>query len=142
VTVEWGKPLADLLGRSDATVSPSPQVAPSRADTQQGYGVFLWRQSQKDGDLHGKRGFLYRLLRYSEMCRRYDEAKQKNPRDLLYSSHLVYDIARNVKKMDGDRIINEEVVNKLAHLAHPDGKAMMKNLRLPLTWALLKLRGE
>jgi len=142
VTVEWGKPLADLLGRSDATVSPSPQVAPSRADAQQGYGVFLWRQSQKEGDLHGKRGFLYRLLRYSEMCRRYDEAKQKNPRDLLYSSHLVYDLARNVKKMDGDRIINEEVVNKLAHLAHPDGKAMMKNLRLPLTWALLKLRGE
>jgi hypothetical protein len=76
------------------------------------------------------------------MCRRYDDAKQKNPRDLLYSSHLVYDIARNVKKMDGDRIINEEVVNKLANLAHLDRKAVMKNLRLPLTWALLKLRGE
>lgn len=144
VTVEWGDPLKELLGEAADTVSPSPKVAPSPSDAKAGFGVFLHRQSQEGGDLHGKRGFLYRLLHYSTMCARYldPRPRQKNPRDLLYSSHLVYDLARNVKKMDGDKITNEEVVNKLAYLAHPDGKAMMKNLRLPLTWALLKLRGE
>ncbi len=144
VTVEWGNALNELLGKSEATVSPSPEIDPSPADAKAGYGVFLYRQSQQGGDLHGKRGFLHRLVRYSTMCARYFDphAKQSNPRDLLYSSHLVYDLARNVKRMDGNKITNEEVVNKLAHLAHPDGKATMQNLRLPLTWALLKLRGK
>lgn len=145
VTAKWDSEMTRLLGAFAETVSPSPSIIkPSPADAQSGYGVFLHRQSQKDGDLHGKRGFLYRLLRYSTMCARYFDphAKRKHPRDLLYSSHLVYDIARNVRRMEGDRITNKEVVEKLEHLAYDTGRPMMQKLRLPLTWALLKLRGE
>ena len=75
---------------------------------------------------------VYRLLRYSQQCRRWSETKET--KNLLYLSHLAYDIARNIKEKE------KEVKEKLESLTDLDNSQTMSQLPLPITWALLKCR--
>lgn len=60
-------------------------------------GLFLDRIMQEDGaeGIKAAKGFVYRLIRYCQMAN--ESRKLKN---LLWRSHLKYDIARNVRPLD------------------------------------------
>lgn len=60
----------------------------------------LITEQGKDG-IKAAKGFIYRLLRYARMAEECATAKKKiNIRNLLWRSHLRYDIARNIKTLD------------------------------------------
>lgn len=83
--------------------------------------------------------FVHRLLGYSEQCREWLQSLQggkPKTQNLLYMSHLAYDIARNIKDEEG----KSEVKEKLVALTDLNNNPLMSKLRLPITWALLKLR--
>lgn len=76
--------------------------------------------------------FAYRLLSYTRKCQKYLSGKESQ--NLLYLSHLAYDIARNIKEEEN------EVMQKLTILTDFNERELMARLVLPLTWALLKHR--
>jgi len=105
------------------------------------YAHFLWdRVKTREDDLGKKRGFLHRLLIYSNACIKWNEAKRS--RDLLYRAHLVYDIARNVVRVEQGKIVNGDVVEKLRRLSEPGQAKLMARMRLPVTWAIFKSRRQ
>lgn len=83
--------------------------------------------------------FVHRLLHYAEQCREWLESKrQGKPKveNLVYLSHLAYDIARNVNH--GGTPSN--VRDRLISLTDLNNSPVMSQLRLPITWALLRWR--
>ena len=76
--------------------------------------------------------FVYRLLSYVKQCR--DWHSGKGTHDLLYLSHLAYDVARNIKEEEN------EVKQKLIPLTDLNKSQLMAQLVFPITWALLKYR--
>ena len=83
--------------------------------------------------------FAHRLLGYSEQCRKWrltPENGKLDTQNLLYMSHLAYDIARNIKDEEG----KSEVKARLIALTDLANSPLMSQLRLSITWALLKHR--
>ncbi|MGQ9546575.1 MAG: type III-A CRISPR-associated protein Cas10/Csm1 [Dehalococcoidia bacterium] len=76
--------------------------------------------------------FAHRLLGYAKQCQQY--LRQQQSQNLLYLSHLAYDIARNTGEKE------EDVRQRLAPLTDFGNKELMAQLVLPLTYALLKHR--
>lgn len=98
-----------------------------RFDDMEGWQQFLY-QNLRSGDI--STALVYRILRYSQQCRGWLETKET--RNLLYLSHLAYDIARNIE--------DKEVKGKLEPLTDLHNSQLMSQLQLPITWALLKCR--
>jgi hypothetical protein len=108
------------------------------------WGRWLDKQltaSEKDPRYPFSTGAAHRLLRYAEMCRRWQEDATIHAGELRWLSQLEYDLARNIKPKEfGDRKGElEEVKAKLRGLGL-DKRDVMGKLRMPITWALLKHR--
>ncbi len=84
--------------------------------------------------------FVYRLLTYQEMYNSYKNGKTEG---LIYLSRLAYDIERNLYTAQG-KPKNEKLISELTKLFDYKGEGgrLMKNLKFPVTYALLKQRGD
>ncbi len=88
-------------------------------------------------------GFIYRLLNYYKNYLLFLERRRID--GLKFYSQVAYDVGRNIIKRDDKdkRIINLEVIKELKDKIYDFEKAdesFLKNLRIPLTWALYKNR--
>jgi CRISPR-associated protein Csm1 len=83
----------------------------------------------------------HRLLRYAEMCRRWQADANIHALELRWLSQLEYDLARNIKPDDFDDLRGEleDAKARLRELGL-DKRDIMGKLRMPITWALLKHR--
>ncbi|MEW6606110.1 MAG: type III-A CRISPR-associated protein Cas10/Csm1 [bacterium] len=88
-----------------------------------------------------KVAFLHRLLKYHRM---YLNVQKGVVEDLLYRSHLAYDIGRNIKRKEKDsKKVQEELMKWLEPLySNDDGvkNKLMKNMKVPVFWAIYKNR--
>lgn len=85
--------------------------------------------------------FLFRLFKYQRM---FMDSERGIVEGLRFHSLMNNDIRRNIKKEKNHQIVNEETLKKLEPLyATGDtlDKTLMKNLKIPLHWALYKNRG-
>ncbi len=83
--------------------------------------------------------FVYRLLTYQSM---FERSERGDTSGLLYLSRLAYDIKRNLFGTDGEAK-DEALIAELNKLFDykEEGKLLMKNLKFPVSYALLKQRG-
>jgi hypothetical protein len=105
--------------------------------------------NEKFQDKHSKvkSAFLYRLLNYHQMYLRStitgDCTGAKNdPTGLRFHALMTYDIDRNIKRVEGQKIINADELQQLERLhriAGPD-KVLLDNLRVPVWWTLYRNR--
>lgn len=95
----------------------------------------LLNESDQNGQRKLGRGFIYRLLQYHRMyCRSQD---QIDVRDMLWRSHLAYDIQRNVKKS-----VSPEKLQRIETMTQLSGSGReMNRLGVSTTYALYKNRG-
>jgi CRISPR-associated protein Csm1 len=99
-----------------------------------------WDERKREGQRYPvSPGFTHRLLTYAEMCRNWEDEERIAVEDLLYMARLAYDLGRNVNKYEE---VPEKVKKELMELTNLSNSAMMARLRMPITVALLKNRGE
>jgi len=99
-----------------------------------------WDERRREGQRYPvSPGFTHRLLTYAEMCRHWEDEDQTAIENLLYMARLAYDLVRNVNKYEE---VPEKVKKELMELTKLSNSAMMARLRMPITVALLKNRGE
>lgn len=87
-------------------------------------------------------GFLHRLMQYSDMAATsIDEGKIK---ELIYGSHLSYDIGRNLVKRDKRNrnkiTFGETDLKKLSELTNITNAEKMRKMRFPISWTIYKNR--
>jgi hypothetical protein len=105
----------------------STTVPWGKFDEMEEWQQFLYTELKSDNI---SSALAYRLLSYSRQCRRWLETKET--KNLLYLSHLAYDISRNIQ--------DKEVRAKVEPLTDLSNSQTMSQLQLPITWALLKCR--
>ena len=85
--------------------------------------------------------FLHRLLKYHQM---YLDLEKGIVEGSLYRSCMAYDIKRNLEKKDKDKQkVEEKLMKWLEHLYSNDKgvkNELMKNMKIPVFWALYKNR--
>ena len=103
------------------------------------YFLFLDNKiNNSDSEIN--KAFLYRLLEYHKMALNYFDTKKVD--GLKYISALNYDMGRNIITCDKNKKITKgkeelKALNKLSDLS---SESLMKNIKIPLFWALYKNR--
>lgn len=111
------------------------------------FADFLDRQLQQN-DAKINNSFLYRLLQYHRQFMNIHSEKENDISDLLYLSHLKYDIARNIVQFDKNtgKVKPEyrRVFDRLQPLMNSktEDLTLMKTLKVPVFYAMYKNRGR
>ncbi len=88
------------------------------------------------------RGFIYRLLNYVKSAKRCEEATEVSLNDLLFYSHALYDIARNLIQTNKEgEIVNKDEVEYILNRLNPfrENKKIGNNI-VGIQYALYAIR--
>lgn len=80
--------------------------------------------------------FLYRLFNYYEQALRYES--ENTIEDLLFISHIAYDVRRNIKDKDKKNIVPQKFYDHMNELQN--NRDLITNLRIPLTKVIYENR--